>query len=633
MADEEFNPGEVIYLSSGDEAAAMKKRPLEDLPKPEPKRLRSHARANNAPKIEESSEKDWKPTGDSTVAGGKFSTQPSTSDDSAPEDSGEIPDYKQGKTIFKVPNLADKKGGSWLKRFKDWAKAFHALNPGKGDAITSSLVYSAYGYYIDRHAGLKPKKRKNAKQVAKELESTGELEALLRSLQPPNDRGPSQSTLDSWVTRQTRSEPVRKGKRSRASSVSEGEIEEGVGDGSGSESEAEYEPTLSKSERTREDGKEEPPSGMHAHANDDSIPNPQSLPPIDTHRNVPSGNDALKQQRRYFPSANDPAQMCLLCGLNTHLAHSCPTLICSLCGSLEHSNICCPGKERCSKCRQPGHQASRCNEKLALIKEEGLACVFCNSADHLEEQCTLVWRSFHPDTSTVKKVAFIPASCAVCGSDRHFCSDCNAHRNTQSNPTWSVKNRDQYIDPDCGLAAIEEAIGGPPNIRTARAPDLKIRGHAARTTNVHYSESDDSEVEFLGHKRVQKPAIGQIRMASNIQLPSTQNGALRRNNRHNGAPVQPPLPPGPPPSGPPPMRGPFGNFPPPPGVPPGPYSSLPRKPPAQDYRNVPPPPPHSSQGQGRPHGSSAPQGSKPRGGGRGGRAGRGGRGRGRGRGK
>ncbi|KAF4964000.1 hypothetical protein FSARC_8026, partial [Fusarium sarcochroum] len=593
MAAEEFDPGEVIYLSSDDEPPApTKKRTFEDTRRsnspngqvssaPDPKRLRTDARGITASEIVVAVDEESKPTADSASIG-KSSTQSSTPSDSALGNSGELPDYKQGTVNFKVPNLANKKGGSWLNRFKDWVRAFHALNVENSDAITSSLAQSAYAYYIDHHAGLKPKKKKNAKQVAKELESTGELEALLRSLQPSSV---TQSTLDTWVKRQPRKEPVRKGKRSRASSVSEGEIDEA--DEQESESEAEYEPTLSKNERTGEDAKEG--SGNNAQTNGNSTSdasNHQNLPPINTHRNVPTGNDALEQQRKYFPSANDPAQMCILCGLNTHLAPSCPTLVCSSCGSLDHPDICCPEKERCDKCRQLGHQAAHCTEKLALTKEEGLACAICNSTDHFEKQCTQVWRSFHPDTYAVKKVAFIPASCSMCGSDRHFSSDCNRRRDSLSNPTWSLKNRDQYVDPDCGMAAIEEATGGPQNARSMRAPELKIRGHAARTTNVHYSD-DDSEVEFLGHKRVQKPAaVGQIRVASNIQMPNTQNGRPRRRGRQDGAP---PLPPGPPPT-----RGSFGH-PPPSGPPP----SLPRKPPARDYRNVPPPQPlQASQGQG-----------------------------------
>ncbi|CEI67072.1 hypothetical protein FVEN_g9840 [Fusarium venenatum] len=614
MATED--PGDVIYLSSDDEAEAAavttgtKKRSLEDASEakeassaPESKRSRKNGPVTRSSATKSSQDEDQK------SSNGSLNTSESSAGDSAPGGTDDIPDFKHSEWSFKLPDTSESKSGSWLKRFKVWVKAFVQMNSAISKGIDVHVAESAYAWYIDHLRGMKPKKKKSAKQVAKEFESTGELGAFLQSLLPKGP-GPNQSTLDSLVTKQPSKEPVHKGKRSRGSSVSEGEIDEDE-----SESEAEYEPTLSTSERK---------GGGANETNGDSAPkvsNHQSLPIIETHRKVPTGNDALEQQQRYFPSASNPAQMCLLCGLNTHLAPSCPTLVCSSCGSLDHSIVCCPEKERCRKCRQVGHQTSGCTEKLALTKEEGLACVFCNSTDHLEEECTEVWRSFHPDVSTVKKVAFIPASCSVCGSDGHFSSDCRTQRTELSNPTWSVKNRDQYIDPNCGMATIEEATGGNTTGRSARAPELRIRGHAARTTNVHYSDSD-SEVEFLGNKRVQKPAVGQIRMASNIQMPNTQNNRPRRNPRQNG-PAQPPLPPGPPPPGPPPsMRG-LGSF-----------SSLPRKPPPRDFRNVPPPsPPRGSQGQGRSYGNNAPPSSKLRGGGRGGRGGRGGGGRGRGRGR
>ncbi|WXC57612.1 hypothetical protein SNK03_003518 [Fusarium graminearum] len=614
MATED--PGDVIYLSSSDEAeaeaqaAATKKRSLEDASgakeassAPEAKRLRKNGPVTRSSASKNLSDEDQK------SSNGSLNTGDTSTGDSVPGGSDNIPDFKHLEWSFKLPDTSDNKSGSWLKRFQVWVKAFVKTNSAISQGIDVHVAEAAYAWYIDHLKGIKPKKKKSAKQIAKEFESTGELDALLKNILPKGP-GPNQPTLDTCVKKQPSKEPVHEGKHSRGSSVSEGEIDEDE-----SESEAEYEPTLSTTERKEADAKE---------ANGDSaskVSNHQSLPIIETHRRVPTGNDALEQQRRYFPSASDPAQMCLLCGLNTHLAPSCPTLVCS-CGSLDHSIVCCPEKERCRKCRQVGHQASGCTEKLALTKEEGLACVFCNSTDHLEEQCTEVWRSFHPDVSVVRKVAFIPASCSMCGSDGHFSSDCKPQRNNMSNPTWSVKNRDQYVDPGCGMATIEEATGGKPAGRSAVAPELRIRGHAARTTNVHYSESDDSEVEFLGNKRVQKPAVGQIRMASNIQMPNTQNGRPRRNPRQNG-PAQPPLPPGPPPPGPPSMRG-LGSF-----------SSLPRKPPPRDFRNVPPPsPPRGPQGQGRPYGNNAPPSFKPRGGGRGGRGGRGGgRGRGRGRGK
>ncbi|KAK7427864.1 hypothetical protein QQZ08_005637 [Neonectria magnoliae] len=364
-----------------------------------------------------------------------------------------------------------------------------------------------------------------------------------------------------------------------------------------------------------------------------------------TKRNVPTGPAAVEQQRRYFPAASDPTLMCLLCGRGTHLAANCPTLICSFCGSLEHPDLCCPSRERCKKCRQLGHQAGQCVEKLSLTRGEGLACDICDSPNHLEEECTQVWRSFRPEDGTINKVAFIPAFCAACGSDSHFCADCTRRRDTVPNPTWSLKNRDRYLDPDCGSSSIEETGRGRENARTTRAPELKIRGHAARTTNIHYS-SDDSDGDFLSHSAVkQKVPPGQIRVASNIQMP--QNATSRgdrppRGNNGRGQhqlPPQPPLPPGPPPSGPPSRQGSFG-YPPPPGVstygtrPAAPPPSLPAKPPAstRDYRNVPPPPDIQAP-RGQSYSGNQPQGSRGRGGQRGGRGGRGGRGRGRGRGR
>ncbi|RSL40774.1 hypothetical protein CEP51_016654, partial [Fusarium floridanum] len=583
MPSKEFDPGEVINLMSSDDEAApvSKKRSLDDAQgpnshdspsttAPESKRLKtdlpaaagsepagteaqeahvgeegsrdadeaSPSKGNPSPQLANQTEQ---PKGDSTSTN-KPSTQASTPSESALESSGEIPVYKRGKLSFQVPGLSGKEG-SWLNRFKDWVRAFHGLNSEQSHAITPSLAQAVYANYIEHHAGLKPKKRRSAKQVAKEFESTGALAALLESLQPSKPKGSSQGTLDGWLAKQPSKETDRKRKHSRTSSISEGEIADDA-DAANSDSEVEYEPTLSKQEQGGEaasNANEEASSSLDKGlANSNQAPGAEQTSgssnthsaPINTQRNVPFGSEALEQQRRYFPSATDPTQMCLLCGRSTHLAPSCPTLICSSCGSLEHADICCPSRQRCYKCRQLGHGPAHCTEKLALTKEEGLACAVCSSADHLEDDCTLLWRSFHPDALTIKKVVSIPASCSLCGSDMHFSADCKRRRDIVPNPTWSIENRDQYIDPECGLAAIEDTVGGLQTGKTTRAPELKIRGHAARTTNVHYSESDDSDVEFLGHRPIkQRAQLGQIRMASNIQMPQNGNSQSGRPGR------------------------------------------------------------------------------------------------------
>ncbi|KAI5462410.1 hypothetical protein BGZ63DRAFT_354933 [Mariannaea sp. PMI_226] len=534
---------------------------------------------------------------------------------------------------FELPSLSERREGSWLERFKEWTRAFQDTNSKLTHAITPDLVQLAYVEFIDSISGLKPKKRKSAKQASKEIEKTGELAALLSTIQPTPASKPSPVVQP---RARSVSKGSRKGKSSRASSVSEDEAATRANEHA-SESEAEYEPVLSKVEQP---DKAAPSANEWAQLLDDSAqtgqPEVTYNEPIMTKRNVPTGDTALEQQRKYFPTAGDPTKMCLLCGRETHLAPYCPTLICSFCGSLEHSDLSCPSRVRCDKCRQLGHRSFQCTEKLSLTSGEGLACSVCNATDHLEKECTMVWRSFHPETGPIKKVDWILATCALCGSNQHFSLDCKRNQGLVSNPTWSVKNRDEYIDAACGVSSIEGASGGQSNAGNARAPDHKIRGHATRTTHVHYSESDDSDVDFLGHRPVQKRTqVGHIRMASNIQMPG--NAGTRARNEQWDPRTQPPLPPGPPPPGPPSRQESFGHA---PGTtsgsrPLGPPPSLPMKPPpVRGYQNVPPPPGQQDSG-GRPGGKSSRGHRGGRSGvrGGGGRGGRGGGGRGRGRGK
>ncbi|KAH6899868.1 hypothetical protein B0T10DRAFT_9530 [Thelonectria olida] len=617
---------------SGDKSSGAEEGEIEE-EEPQAPVIGSEA-ASNAQQQVPKQPSGWNPTISKTVVRTSLSkpTLPSAPP-SAPASASSAPQvYQHGSLTFKLPDLSGKKEGSWLERFKEWVSVFQGANLELTHAIVPALVQQAYACYIDSFSGLKPKKRRSAKQASQELETNGTLAALLQKIQPTTNVTSQALPIDQSL-KQSASKGTRKGKSSRASSVSEDRVIAHV-DNESSESEAEYEPMLNKSEKN---GEAIPSATEWAslldnstQANGNGTANAASQDgPISTKRSVPTGATALEQQRKYFPSATDASQICLLCGRGTHLAPNCPTLICSFCGSLEHPDLCCPGRVRCSKCRQIGHLKSQCGEKLALTSDEGLACSVCDSPDHLENDCTQVWRSFHPESDTIKKAVFIPATCAMCGSNQHFSADCKRRRRHVSNPTWSLKNCDQYIDAACEVSSIEGASAGHVTASTTGAPDLRIRGHATRTSHVHYSESDDSETEFLGHKPVQQRAhVGQIRMASNIQMP----GNASRSNGQYQPPVQPPLPPGPPPPGPPSRQGSFGQ-PPPPGMayaprPSGPPPSLPARPPAtRGYQNVPPPP--NQQGfNGRPLGGNPPHGSRGGGRGRGGRGGRGGGGRG-----
>jgi protein AIR1/2 len=520
---------------------------------------------------------------------------------------------------WKLPALSQKREGSWSSRFKDWIELFCTGNSSHADLLTTAVVRAAFTYYLDQISGLKKHKKKNARQAATNLEASGALGALVQSLQTtkaPETTGPLPQSQHSPVngtaalTATAANQEHTSGSASASASASASNVPNGTKMGMASST----------------------PSGSHPAGQGP----PSGEPIVIRRQNLPLGTDALAQQRRYFPSASDPSDMCLLCGRQGHAATNCPDAVCKFCSSLDHWHFSCPTRVRCTKCRQLGHDASRCVEKLALTKDDGLVCSFCSSPDHAEKECTDMWRSFHPDSSTVHTVVFIPPSCALCGGGDHYSADCGQRSKHARNPTWSLRNRNLYVDPDCSAVSIEDVDGGRALARSLREPEMKIRGHASRTNNVHYSESDDSDVEFLGRHSVKPRApVGQIRMSSNIQMP-------------RALPGQPPLPSEPLP----PMPGsgaPYQGQPPPGGPSHGshrggpPPSSLPAKPPApsRDYHHAPPPPP-PAQNQGG-HGRQNDRGNPPQGprngrdgGGRGRGGGGGGRGggfRGRGRGR
>ncbi|KAK0384930.1 hypothetical protein NLU13_7409 [Sarocladium strictum] len=411
-----------------------------------------------------------------------------------------------------------------------------------------------------------------------------------------------------------------------------------------SESEEEYEPTMGLS--VDDTSKASSSQAPVANGTTSVLANGSNAALV---KGIPTGEEEIRQQRRYFPSASDPSSMCLLCGRSGHNAISCPHLGCQFCSSMEHADFACPARARCKQCRQLGHASKSCTEKLSLTKDEGLACSFCAASDHLEQDCTEPWRSFHPEQEKIHTVTFIPPTCSSCGVEgEHYSGDCQNIRIDEVNPTWTLRNHDRYVDAQATDKSIEEdAAGALAGLAPkARVPEMKIRGHA-KTQHIQFHDSD-SETEFLGQPPAKRGApIGQIRMSSNIQMPSES----RVNNTRGRGPAHlPPLPPGPPPPGPPPPRNDGYNWqpPPPPGAPrydtwpQGPPPSLPARPPAQNsYHHVPPPASHqqSSGGQSRQGGGGdSYRGGKnrngKRGGGGGGGSGRGGgRGRGRGRGR
>ncbi|KAI1371971.1 hypothetical protein F4677DRAFT_433631 [Hypoxylon crocopeplum] len=328
--------------------------------------------------------------------------------------------------------------------------------------------------------------------------------------------------------------------------------------------------------------------------------------------------------QKYFPGPKDPSRFCISCSGTGHRIRECPQRTCKFCGSRQHSMYGCPTVQRCSKCHQLGHSGLTCNEVPVPLSEVQIRCAFC-SAEHTEDQCSQIWRTFTLTEEVHKKVRDIPAFCYTCGAKGHYGPECelpDRGGKVTGFTTWSQANRLRYIDPNSQEIALALV-----NVKPAQPErgNFHIRGMAKRQVHTHFVSSDESEDEFI-HERVKKQEPrGEIRIASNISSigQGGSRGRPRRNNdqsrrRQNQRDFSPP--PAPPPG----LQGGGWQPPLPPGPPPpltrsGFRGSLPSAPPA----SLPPRPQSFNQGANR--GGTNNRGSR---GGRGG-----GRGRGRGRGK
>ncbi|KAH7376254.1 hypothetical protein B0T11DRAFT_293784 [Plectosphaerella cucumerina] len=255
-------------------------------------------------------------------------------------------------------------------------------------------------------------------------------------------------------------------------------------------------------------------------------------------RTVMSEQESAEEKLRYFPGLADSDTLCVACAATDHTAQSCPRALCRHCQG-EHFAWACPERRRCKKCKQLGHAAAVCKEKLAMTADEGLECAFCGASNHLEDECDAVGRSWVSTPETRRKVRYIPAFCSACGIEGHYSSECTLRGDWGYSATWSLANRDQFVDPASefeSISAMSEAAAAPARM------GHQIKGAASRNTHIFFDDTDGSEEgEFIGKKVAPKVSTGPIRMATNIQFAPLQG--------------QPPLPPGPPPTGPAPKAG------------------------------------------------------------------------------
>ncbi|KKO99579.1 hypothetical protein THAR02_08313 [Trichoderma harzianum] len=624
MAIDQSNPGDFISLSSEDEPPLAKKRKSPendtssvtglDAPAERSKRARvSSASAGNSPgaKVSEEGEIDDDEDSEGEIrtpgsGDGKKSAGFASSGAFVPKSP---PVYTRDSISLQLPVFSQQRDGTWLARFEEWAQLLCTANSTSAAKLTPMVIQDAYKQYIDSHSRLKANKKRAARQAAEQY-SDESLAALIRSLQPRQKDAAKLPAVA--AVPEALAEP--KTQSNASSELPEAQVRD---------KSENSDPAVSlppSTLTTQTDGyfvidvKPQPPQTANSREpRPMSQPAPQSAAKtaMSQRPGLPSGEDALEQQRRYFPSASDPSNMCLLCGREGHTADGCTNCACKFCGQDDHWQYVCPSLElKCDKCDIRGHSAAGC----ATVREERgyvFKCSLCHSTAHTDERCTQPWRSFHPEAETIKTVTALPVSCASCGSSQHFSANCISDRVAMdptfpTNPTFSMYNMSRYID----AASTSSAIIGADELAPKQQPgDLRIRGRASRSNEVrYYSDSDDSDdVQFLSQRAVPKPVrIGRISVSTNLQPPNGDQ--------------QPPLPPGPPPPDPPPPpsnRAPRRGY---SQAPAGP-NSLPARPPvpSRDYRSVPPPPSQPAQD------SRQQSGRGGRGGGRGGsRGGRGG---------
>jgi len=256
-------------------------------------------------------------------------------------------------------------------------------------------------------------------------------------------------------------------------------------------------------------------------------------------------NEQPGERRRYFPGVGSDEVFCVVCTSSSHHADACPRYKCGFCQSTEHRSLACPTAFRCATCHLIGHNRIECpTGKLApppaegedrSIFERSRLCVLCQSNEHFEKSCINVWRSYEPDSGTVRKIKSLVPYCYRCGEEGHYGAECEPKPDAKPyvGPwrTWTHSNLEMYLDPNSPEEAI--AITLPPDAITTDSwsgrPDFGKSIVPTRHVFFEAADDDDDNEAFIRPPVQRNSRPGQITFTS------------------GGGNVFPPLPPGPPP--------------------------------------------------------------------------------------
>lgn len=247
---------------------------------------------------------------------------------------------------------------------------------------------------------------------------------------------------------------------------------------------------------------------------------------------------ALAEVQKYYPDIGARDQpYCLACSSAGHIAAFCPELTCATCHVRgEHFTYACPQNIICSKCREAGHRAEDCQEKLARSVADGVVCEICGSTKHIGDNCHLLWRTYDPEKITVRKVQSMLVDCYSCGGLNHSGTECGlrgTNRMPYAGQSWTAENRARYL---------EGSEAGAKNSNARNGSGFAIRG-MARSEPIQISDSE--EETFIRPKvapRAPPPQKQHLKFADRVTMPNQPPPPPSRNNNLPIYAQQPPPP-------------------------------------------------------------------------------------------